>query len=68
MTRRGTTLPHTLSVPGHPEGLPTAPGTHTAKPGAGQNRSLGRYVPHTRRSVPQTSPTVARARRASFIG
>ena len=33
-----------------------------------QNASVGTYVPHTSRSASHTSPTVARARSASFIG
>ncbi|GAA2358401.1 hypothetical protein GCM10010417_15160 [Streptomyces carpaticus] len=33
-----------------------------------QKVSEGTYAPHTSRSVSQTSPTVARARSASFIG
>lgn len=65
--RPPTPTAHRVRSGTHPVGVPAKPGGHT-RDGSGQNRSVGRYSPHTSRSVPQTSPTVARARRASFIG
>jgi hypothetical protein len=54
----------------HAPGTHNAPKAHTEPrtPHAPQNESVGTYAPQISRSVLHTSPTVARARSASFIG
>lgn len=65
VTARPNPVRHARHLTGLPSETPTGTcgSAHRA-----QKRSLGRYVPQTSRSTPQTSPTVARARNASFIG
>jgi hypothetical protein len=44
------------------------PGTDYQKAKRGLGGGHGRYAPNTSRKEPETSPTVARATKASFIG